>query len=109
MLAQLTVSLMLFAVAMFGRNVFPESMEYWKGLLCQDINFERAFSDFGEAALQGESLWDSFNELCVEVFAGGIEETEEYAPVFDEAVPLTERIHRWERERGTFLRVSNEV
>ena len=51
MLVQLTVSLLLFAVAMFGRNVFPERMEYWKGLLRQDINFERAFSDFGEAAL----------------------------------------------------------
>ena len=70
-LIQLAVSLAVFGLAFFGRNVFPEQVSQWKAVLSEDTDFRAAFARFGEAVSRGEPVMDTLNELWVEVFAGG--------------------------------------
>ena len=70
-LIQLGVSLMVFALAFFGRNIFPERISQWNDLLRENTDFKSAFSQFGQAVSQGEPVLDTLGELWVEVFAGG--------------------------------------
>ena len=94
-LLQLAVSLLVFAIALLGRNVFPERFEQWNELLYQEIDFKSAFSDFGEAAAQGEPLMDSLGELCVEVFGRGEIQNKESALIFNDVPSISERCRGW--------------
>ena len=70
-LTQLAVSLVVFGLAFFGRNIFPERISQWKAVLGENTDFRAAFTQFGEAVSRGEPVMDTLNELWVEVFAGG--------------------------------------
>jgi len=70
-LIQLGLSILLFALAFFGRGVFPREFAQWQDVLCRDLQFERAFSGFGRAISRGEPVLDSLETLWVEVFADG--------------------------------------
>ena len=65
---QLFVSVLLFAAALVGRTVFPEQVEAWKDLAFKDVSIGESFSEFGEAALEGDAFIDALGELCIEVF-----------------------------------------
>ena len=65
---QLFVSILLFAAALVGRTVFPKQAAAWKDFAFKDVNIRESFSDFSEAALEGEAFIDALGELCIEVF-----------------------------------------
>lgn len=98
-LLQLAISLIIFAVALLGRDVFPERLECWDELLYRNADFESAFSKFGESAAQGEPLWNSLSELCVEVFGGNEVHIRESAPIpiFHNSPSVSERCREWGR------------
>lgn len=89
-LIQLAVSLAVFALAFFGRNIFPERISQWSELLRQDTDFRAAFSQFGKAVSQGEPVMDTLNDLWVEVFAGGGDHGENQ--IYDQVPSLVSRV-----------------
>lgn len=70
-LAQLGVSLAIFALALVGRSVFPEQMEQWNEVLGRTTDFKAVFTEFGKATANGEPFSEAMGELLGEVFADG--------------------------------------
>jgi len=74
-LIQLFICIVLFAVALVGKGVFPQQMEGLKDnvltILHSDTDFKAAFVGLGRAISDGEPMLESLGGLWIEVFGGG--------------------------------------
>ena len=70
-LAQLGISLALFAAVFAGKGFFPGQMEQLQTLLWGTTDFKSAFAQLGSSISAGEPVTEAVGEWCVAVFSPG--------------------------------------
>lgn len=74
-LLQLLICILVFAVALVGKGVFPQRTEEWKEnvltVLQNDTDFKAAFVGLGRAISDGEPILETLGDLWIEAVGAG--------------------------------------